>query len=126
MATLKRVLGTVCFGCILLWGGTSSFGADWTLYYEDGLEMNYYDKTSVHKVRPGIVQVAVRATSLQDQAGKVRRLELSCKNHMFRPLSDRVDQATGALIPEGAGEGFKWTWFSMESRMMALYENLCE
>ena len=126
MSFVGKVVGSVCLGSILLcWCGLS-LAADWTLYYEGGEEMHYYDKSSIVRPRKGIVQVSLRTTFSGSQEGRIRRVEMSCSNRMYRDLSDKIDPVTGQLIPEGAGEGYKWTWFPSVSRMDALYDNLCE
>ena len=126
MNTLGKAVGTVFLGSVLLcWSGLS-WGADWALYYEDGMEMHHYDKATIERPRKGIIQISIKTTELGTQIGKTRRLEMSCHDHTYRNLSDKVDPITGKLIPEGAESGYKWTWIPMESRMDALYENLCE
>jgi hypothetical protein len=126
MRTVKKMCRATFFGCMLLcWSGLA-LSADWAIYYEDGMEMHRYDRSSVERPRKGVVQVVIQTTVLGDQQGLVRRLEMDCTSHSFRNLSGRVDPVTGVFEPQGAAGGYKWTWFPLESRMMALYENLCE
>jgi hypothetical protein len=126
MGIMRSVAGIVTLGCILLSGSYAAFGANWTIYYEDGEAMHYYDKDSVQFPRKAIVHVSVKTLLLGAQEGQIKRLEMSCYYHTFRVLSDKVDPVTGQFMPEGAAGGYKWTWFPMNSRMTSLYENLCE
>ena len=111
--------------CILLFGSALSYGAQWTLYYIDGIDKYYYDKSTIVRPRAGIVQVAIRKMTL-DQQRDAARLEMSCNYHTFRILTDKLDPVTGQYVPEGAAGGYKWTWFPLEAPAKALYENICE
>jgi hypothetical protein len=111
--------------CILLFGSALSYGAQWTLYYIDGIDKYYYDKSTIVRPRAGIVQVAIRKMTL-DQQRDATRLEMSCNYHTFRILTDKLDPVTGQYVPEGAAGGYKWTWFPLEAPAKALYENICE
>jgi hypothetical protein len=126
MSILRTVSGVITLGCILFCGPALSFGADWALYYEDGMRMYHYDKGSVEIPRKGIVWVTTKTTLLGAQEGKVTRMEVSCNYRTFRVLSDKVDPVTGQFLPAGASGGYKWDSVPLQSRMGALYANLCE
>jgi hypothetical protein len=126
MGAIRSSVAGIFLGVLFLCGGGVSEAADWALYYEDGAEIHHYDKASVTRPRSGIVDVSIRVTLLGSQEGKIQHLELSCKNHMFRELSDTIDPITGVRLPENSADGYKWTWFPMKSQIMSLYENLCE
>jgi hypothetical protein len=126
MRAIRNSVAGIFLGALFLCGGATADAAEWTLYYKDGVEMNEYDKASVVRPRPGVVQVSARVTSLGSQEGQVRKLELSCKHHMLRELSNKVDPITGAPVPEGGQDGYRWVDLPYASHAMALYENLCE
>ena len=90
---LRILAVTAALVCALFSGPTLSQGADWTLYYEDGMEMQSYDKTSVESPRKGIVRVSIRRTLFGAQEGKVERLEINCYDHTFRYLPDKAVEA---------------------------------
>jgi hypothetical protein len=73
-----------------------------------------------------VVGVTVKATLFDAQEGNIRRLEILCHQHTYRVVSDKVDPVTGAFEPQLAAGGYRYTWFSYDTRMMALYQNLCE
>ena len=126
MKVLSRASSVAVVGCVLLFGSALSYGANWTLYYIDGINKYYYDKSTIVRPRSGIVQVAIRKMLLDTQQGEITRLEMSCNYHTFRILTDKLDPVTGQYIPEGAAGGYKWTWFPLEAPAKALYENICE
>jgi hypothetical protein len=125
MNMLIRISGVAALGCILFLTPVLSFGANWTLYYIDGINKYYYDKSTIVRPRPGLVQVAIRKMTLDEQR-EITRLEMSCNYHTFRILTDKLDPVTGQYVPEGAAGGYKWTWFPLEAPAKALYENICE
>ncbi|HEY3277705.1 MAG TPA: hypothetical protein VGJ94_13895 [Syntrophorhabdaceae bacterium] len=126
MTILRGVSGFTVIVGIILCGFALSFGADWTLYYQDGMEKIFYDKGTVEVPRKGQVRVTVKATLFDAQEGNVRRLELMCNYHSYRVISDKVDPVTGAFVDQPGAGSYKYTWFPYDSRMMALYQNLCE
>ena len=126
MKILSRASIVAVAVCILLSGSILCHGANWTLYYIDGITRYYYDKSDLIHPRPGIVQVAIRKTLLDEQQGDITRLEMSCNYRTFRILTNKLDPVTGQYVPEGAAGGYKWTWFPLEAPAKALYENICE
>jgi len=126
MKILKSIPGIAVLLYILFCSVSPSFGADWTLYYQDGMEKVFYDKGTVDVPRKGVVRVSVKATLFDAQEGNVRRLELMCNYHTYRVVSDKVDPVTGQFVDQPGAGGYKYSWFPYESRMMALYQNLCE
>ncbi len=127
MKILSRASVVAVACCILLFGSALCYGANWTLYYIDGINKYYYDKSGVVTPRTGIRQVLIKKTILDDPGGQITRLEMSCNYRTFRILTNKVDPATGEYIPEGpAAGGYKWTWFPLEAPAKALYENICE
>ena len=126
MRTGRRLWDALFVWCALCLGCGVSYGADWTLFYEDGVEMHYYDRSSVSSPRKGAVAVNRKTMFLGSQEGKIDRVELNCTNHTYRVLSPDVDKAKQEPLSVVGQKPGDWTWFPLESRMMALYENLCE
>ena len=125
MKILRKIFGIIFFGCILLcWSGLS-FGADWTLYYESGVEMRYYDKASIERPQKDLVRVALKTVALGAQEGEITYIEMNCTTHKFRDLSGTVDKITGRFVSDGQNEGHPWTWIPHESTMGVVYETLC-
>ncbi len=127
MNILRKRFPAILVGCMLFCGPGLSWGADWEVYYEDGMEMRYYDKSSVKRVQKGVLRVAIKTTLLGAEEGKVVQLEMDCGAHKYRILSPDADAVIAELPPHaGLEEGSPWVWFSINSEMMAMYQNICE
>lgn len=101
----------------------------WKLYLESQAKKYYFSPASLRILDKRKVRVWEKiAERTNDGEADVLKslIELDCSSSKYRVVATKeVDRATGADKPEMISENEPWQYFSLESILGVLYENVC-
>jgi hypothetical protein len=101
----------------------------WKIYLESETKRYYFSPASVQRIDKAKVQVWEKIAN-KTTDGEVDTLkslmELDCASSKYRVVATKeFDPATGADKPEIASPNEPWQYFSLESVLGVLYDNVC-
>lgn len=101
----------------------------WKLYLESQAKKYYFSPASLQILDKRRVRVWEKiAERTNDGEADVLKslIELDCSSSKYRVVASKeIDKATGADKPEMISENEPWQYFSLESILGVLYENVC-
>lgn len=111
-------------------GEQSKDRRQWKMYMEGETRRYYFDPASVQKLDKRIVKVWERITQPDDDGAEIEKLEslieLDCGSSKYRIVASReYDAAKPAQKPELRTENGPWTYFSLDTILGILYDNVC-
>ncbi len=124
----------VCVVSLALLGiAAPSFAANWVYYYQREGEKYYYDRSMVPATIQEVVTVSQRVVELgsgdKEKEIRIETVEMNCKLHKYRVVKvvNTADKGDGKDVVKGTtAVSGEWLWFSLESMMASLYENICQ
>lgn len=102
----------------------------WKIYLESDAKNFYFDPASVQRLENRIVRVWERITDKSktgEETDRVKsQIEFNCSSSKYRIVaSQEYDPATKTEKPEVRTENEPWTYFSLDTILGILYDNVC-
>lgn len=102
----------------------------WKIYMESDTRKYYFDPASVQRLDKRVVRVWERITKANREGAEVEKvhsiMELDCSSSKYRVIGTKdYDRAKPGENPEIRMENGPWTYFSLDSVLGILYDNVC-
>ena len=102
----------------------------WKIYMESDTRKYYFDPASVQKLDKRVVRVWERITKADKDGSEIEKvqslMELDCGSSKYRVVSSKdYDRAKPGEEPEIRMENGPWTYFSLDTVLGILYDNVC-
>ncbi len=102
----------------------------WKLYMESDTRKYYFDPASVQRLDKRVVRVWERITKANKEGAEVDKveslMELDCGSSKYRILGSKdYDAVKPGEKPELRMENGPWTYFSLDTILGILYDNVC-
>ncbi len=101
----------------------------WKIYLESGVKKYYFSPATVQKLDKRKVRVweKIADRTTDGEVDKIKSLiEFDCSTSKYRIVASKeFDPTTGTDKPEIISENDPWQYFSLESILGVLYDNVC-